>query len=1455
MAFLRKGEAGAGGHMREILLRIAVNGSSSNDVAVAFTDDHTVGDVARAINRYFGASAADDRPVRLFCDRIGLPLAADTPMPASELVSGDVVEVVEHDPPNVAKAATQTACGLVCDVVSGAGTGRSLPLEPGRYVVGRDLRADVSLADPTVSSFHAIVTISSSGAATIEPAGRVTNPVVVNGATIDRVVPLHEGAVVQLGGCTLAIRHVRFATSTIRDQLGCLPLNRTPYRRPRLEAVDVPGPGRPPTRPAKRSFNLLALLLPMAGAVLFALVLGRPEFLLFALLGPLSAVANIIGERRSGGRTYRQELAIFGQRRAAWIERLDAAITDERRRRNEAAPDITDLTRRAEARSSDLWARTRSSGDFLHLRLGLGTDECRTSTRLADATDGDTLAADLVEDLRQRSMLTSVPVVVDAVQHPIVSLYGDASTVDAVTLALLVQSATLHSPEDLVICAAMPETDRIVDVVKWLPHTRSTASPIAGPHVVRGSAAANDLVRRLLDVATQRSSSSWPRLLLLLDEGAEVDRPTLSALLDVAGDVALAVMWVGRDLGWVPRQSTAVVHCPPAASGQRAWLWFTDPDLDARQLDLDLVDSGVASRIGRALAPVRDASGASTTNAIPRTAALLGTLGTTAASPEWIIEQWRSVDGYELRAPIGIGPHGPVEIDLVEHGPHALIAGTSGSGKSELLRAIIAALIARHPPSRLNLLFIDYKGGASSNVFQQAPHTVGYVTNLSAELAMRALVSLRAELDRRMRLMEGKATDLNDMLDRFPDEAPPSLVIVVDEFATLVTQVPHFIAGMVDIAQRGRSLGIHLILATQRPSGAVNDDILANTNLRISLRVLDPSDSSSILGGPEAAKIPAPLRGRGFARLGEGGLIEFQSAFPGAASTVASAVAEVTVEDFAPSGPATSLPEPAGKAGIEHSQLDEVIAAVGAASRQLGVANGRRPWVAPLPFLITFDEVVGGGFGAVDELKPGRDVLIGVADLPDHQRQAPEVVDLEATGGLLVFGTGGSGRTTTLRTVIASALAHASPEDVEVFILDYAGQSLATVGDLAHVAAVAAGDDLESSTRILMHLRAEVSRRQTLLAAYKAETLTALHRLAPNKQVPRLLLVVDGYEGFSRTFDRGLHQWSELFVETVLAGRSVGIHLVASVDRRMSIPATIINAVTGRLMLKMADADALMDLGVPFQVARHAQLGDGRALRHDGTTVQVAVVGSDVSKAGQSAALALLAQASAQGQQVRLAELPHEVAVGSLPPSDDKAFTLGVADLTFEPVRCDVSTHDFAVIGPAGSGRSTTLATAAQGLVAAGRDVWVLTAPTSPLAVVAASQVAVNQRDYAPMLDALVTAMDSDDVESGLSTPVLVIDAPDHVGDAVGAQLERLLHEGRVRILAALPDEILSGFVTGWMAMMKRARRMLLLQPDALDDIGLVAPAGVRLRPGQQFPSGRGVFISDRNWWLMQVAR
>ena len=272
----------------------------------------------------------------------------------------------------------------------------------------------------------------------------------------------------------------------------------------------------------------------------------------------------------------------------------------------------------------------------------------------------------------------------------------------------------------------------------------------------------------------------------------------------------------------MPRQAKATFGCVPQLGGTLALssVWFTEPEAPPEQFELEPANARLIDQVAMSLAPLRDATAASATTAIPRVVPLLSLFGPELPTPLSIAERWAEPKPYGLRAPIGIGPAGPLELDLVEHGPHALIGGTSGAGKSELLQSIVAALIHEYPPTRLTFLFVDYKGGAASVGVRRRARTPSATSPTSTpSLSLRALTSLRAELNHRMRLMEGKAKDLAEMLERYPDEAPPSLVIVVDEFATLVKEVPDFVAGIVDIAQRGRSLGVHLILATQRPSG------------------------------------------------------------------------------------------------------------------------------------------------------------------------------------------------------------------------------------------------------------------------------------------------------------------------------------------------------------------------------------------------------------------------------------------------------------------------------------------------------------------------------------------------------------------------------------------------------------------------------------------------------------
>ena len=225
-----------------------------------------------------------------------------------------------------------------------------------------------------------------------------------------------------------------------------------------------------------------------------------------------------------------------------------------------------------------------------------------------------------------------------------------------------------------------------------------------------------------------------------------------------------------------------------------------------------------------------------------------------------------------LRAVVGAAAGEPHALDLRLHGPHALLGGTTGAGKSELLQTWILAMAAAHSPQRVTFLLVDYKGGSAFRECVQLPHTVGLVTDLNPHLVRRALVSLGAELTYREQLFARKRVkDLQEMEKTGDPDTPPSLVIVVDEFAALVHEVPEFVDGMVNVAQRGRSLGLHLILATQRPAGVIKDNLRANTNLRLALRMADETDSLDVLGSPEAVHIDPELPGRAVSKTGPGG--------------------------------------------------------------------------------------------------------------------------------------------------------------------------------------------------------------------------------------------------------------------------------------------------------------------------------------------------------------------------------------------------------------------------------------------------------------------------------------------------------------------------------------------------------------------------------------------------------
>ena len=577
----------------------------------------------------------------------------------------------------------------------------------------------------------------------------------------------------------------------------------------------------------------------------------------------------------------------------------------------------------------------------------------------------------------------------------------------AVARSLVVQLATWCGPADwrLVVVASEPGEWAWV---KWLPHSVGARSASVHP--------ADDLAG--LADAVGGVGTSHGHIVLVND------RPDLMAgctgplrrFLAAAPSVATMTI-VGRGEA-VPASCTCVLTTGSLCAGR--WCPDTRNATVTSTVRAAGITADVAAAAGRRLAALHDPEDASGAGELPRTV----TLGQLLAKhgpgpiddPIAVAARWRRADGHPV-AVLGATGDGVVAIDLVRDGPHALVAGTTGSGKSELLRTMVASIAAGSSPDDVTFVLVDYKGGSTFDACRELPHTVGLVTDLDDRLAARAIRSLDAEIRRRERLLRATgAADLEAYREAPGAAVLPRLVVVIDEFAALAVELPTFLSSLVGVAQRGRSLGIHLVLATQRPAGVVNDDIRANTNIRIALRLNDRHDAVDVVGTAAPSELARDVPGRAVVRLGPEEVVMFQTACSSGPAGHTDRSLVVVADELAtrPAGGHDS----SGASTV--SELVTLARTIRSAASLCEVAPPGRPWLEPLPAVLAGDEpeLAASAAGPASRAVGA----VGVVDDPDHQRRLPLRWD-GRDGNLLVVGGHGMGATTALRSVVLATAA------------------------------------------------------------------------------------------------------------------------------------------------------------------------------------------------------------------------------------------------------------------------------------------------------------------------------------------------------------------------------------------------------------------------------------------------
>jgi DNA segregation ATPase FtsK/SpoIIIE and related proteins len=675
-------------------------------------------------------------------------------------------------------------------------------------------------------------------------------------------------------------------------------------------AVAVTTPPRPialprnPEPPPPHPFPVIATVAPVLASAAIWTFTQSPFAMVFALLGPVVAVASLGDSRRQTRRQNARERNRFHRELDAARRAIAEAQERERDALTRASPSAARVLA-DQARDPERWRG--GLGDTLPVTLGTGrVASCLVVEPGPPSAEPDSAASALEELRATAAFLDRAPVVVDARLG--IGLCGSPSLAAAAANAIIVQLANALPPSGSRF-SATPDGQW-----SWLAALPQWEAARQGA----GRAGSGDPLR--LEI---RSAGESP-------------------------PPGLVVVAVAEREGELPRECRVVLRLDGASAARLV----RHPDLDRLgSLVPEFVSTEQARDFAALLRSV--AEGAAEHLRLPESV------------PFSALTHTRIPGRGSLACAIGVGAGGRMVVDLVADGPHAVIGGTTGSGKSELLVSWVLGMAAACSPEQLNVLLVDFKGGSSFAALRDLPHCVGLVTDLDEAAASRAMLSLRAELRHRERVLSEHTA--RSLLDLGAEVELPRLVIVVDEFQALTASFPELHELFADLAARGRSLGVHLILCTQRPAGAVRDAVLANCTLRMSLRVNNRADSVAVIGSPAAAELPRSPAGRALLAREDGECAAIQLAIADGQS-VASVAGRWSGSPWSP----------------------------------------RRPWLDPLPAVVDP--------GVLSPL-PQRGVAFALMDLPELQRQSVAFYDPDADGSLLVVGGHRSGKTGVLAAI------------------------------------------------------------------------------------------------------------------------------------------------------------------------------------------------------------------------------------------------------------------------------------------------------------------------------------------------------------------------------------------------------------------------------------------------------